>query len=72
MSYLQLLLIEKEKEWQRAYENYHKYVMSVVDNDIQCDFLHDAIPDHILEHYHRAFDDYTRVEIMVRANHGSK
>lgn len=72
MSYLQLLLIEKEKEWQRAYENYHKSFMSVVDNGIDCDFIPDAIPDHIMDHYHRAYDDFTRVQVMLRANHGSK
>lgn len=71
MSYLSLLLLEKEKEWNRAYANYHKYVLSIVENGINCEFLHDAIPMHILDHYHRAFNDYTLVQKMKRANHGS-
>lgn len=59
MTELETLVADKEREWQLAYEAYHVAFMSAVDNEIVSDFVHDAIPNHIMDRYHRAFEDYT-------------
>ncbi|QGT54353.1 hypothetical protein b3_0109 [Synechococcus phage B3] len=72
MTELETLVFLKKKEWQRAYEAYHTAFMSVVDNEIECDFVPDAIPRSVMDHYHRAFNDYTLASNMLSVSQLNK
>jgi len=69
---LETLVADKEREWMRAYEEYHIAFMSVVDNEIAADFVHDAIAPYVMDRYYRAFEDYTLACKMLNAKNASK
>lgn len=65
MSELETLVSLKEKQWERAYAQYHNAFMSVVDNEIKCDFVPDAIAPSVMDYYHRAAEEYALARKML-------
>jgi hypothetical protein len=69
------LLNSSERERESAHRAYHEEFMSVVDNEIQAEFILDGIAPSVLDRYHRAFEDHNRVAKMMEAhlkNHGGQ
>jgi hypothetical protein len=67
MTELETLVSLKEKQWERAYAQYHNAFMSVVDNEIQVDFIPDAIAPSVMDYYHRATEEYALARKMLSA-----
>jgi hypothetical protein len=66
-SFIELLVQDKSLQLKRAHEQYHNAFMSVVDNEIQVDFVLDAIAPSVMDYYHRATEEYNLVCKMLSA-----
>lgn len=59
MSYLKLLLLQKEREWQRVYAHHHEVAMN------------GPVPKYLNDLFNRAFQDYKIAAQMYNRFHSS-
>ena len=66
-TFLELLVKDKSLQLERAYAQYNKAFLSVVDNEIKTDFIPDAIAKSVMDYYYRATEEYNLVCKMLSA-----